>query len=114
MKEILLFILISVVYILSLLAMYHFFNKKNDKSKNKTDQVLTEISGKINIIAMPRNYIINLVQDDKQIDTTQFADLVVNISDYIRTKEEKENPNEPNLKKIFLKDINFAQLKKIN
>jgi len=111
MKVTLFFISISCVYLLSLWRIYAYLKKKYISSINATETVVPEINSKIDIIAMPRNYVINIVQDEKEIDTSQFADMVVNISDYIMHKSESENPKEKVLKKAFLKDINFSHYK---
>lgn len=110
MKEVILTLIVtSCVYGISLYFIFLFSKNKEDRS---TTKVLNEINDlKIDIIAIPKNYIINIVQDEKVVDTAQYADMVLNISDYIRNKSEKDKTTDKAPQKVFLKDVDFTEYK---
>jgi len=116
MKEIIAFICISVIYLISLYFIFKHFEKKKEKKEKENTRVLSEIKEKVDVIAMPKNYIINVVQSDNVIDTTQYADMVVNIDDFLKNQsnKDKDKKDENTVIKIFMKDLNFNIYKTIH
>lgn len=115
MKEIIAFICITFIYLISLYFIFKHFEKKNEKKEKENTRVLSEIRGNIEVIAMPRNYIINVVQSENVIDTTQYADMVVNIDEFVKSQslKDKDNKVENTIIKVFMKDVNFSIYKTI-
>jgi hypothetical protein len=113
MKEIIAFICITFIYLISLYFIFKHFEKKKEKKEKENTRVLSEIRGNIEVIAMPRNYIINVVHSENVIDTTQYADMVVNIDEFVKNQSLKDNKVENAIIKVFMKDVNFSIYKTI-
>ena len=95
-------------------ASYFLFRKKQNKIESiSSNNIEVAKDEKINIIAMPRNYIINVVQSEKEVDTTKYTDIVVNISDLVKKLNEKDSPQEIELVKVFFKDVKMNEFKKL-
>lgn len=106
------FIAICIIY---LGVVYLFlFRKKQIKIEITSSNIIEKPKDeKIDIIAMPRNYIINVVQSEKEVDTTKYTDIVVNISDLVKKLNEKGSPQENELEKVFFKDVKLNEFKKL-
>ena len=93
---------------------YYFIFRKKQKKTESTSSENSDVSGdkKPYVFARPQRYIINVIQDEKNIDEKKYYDIIINMTDLIKQLEQKDIPKEIKLEKVFFKDINFKEYKK--
>lgn len=64
-----------LIYVIALLV----YSRKNNKSEDRSVSSVSTSS----IIATPRNYIINVIENNDKIDIQQYADVSINIKDIL-------------------------------
>jgi hypothetical protein len=95
-SEIIIFLLTTGIYLSAIL--YNF-----RKKKTKPEQIRRESISKPELIAESK-IIINVVDASEEIDIGKYADIVINIDQYINSQEKQEH-----IKRLFIKDINFEK-----
>lgn len=94
------FIILTGLYILAFLISHRWKIKSQDG-----------IVSAGNIIASAQKYTINIIEDDTNIDYSEFADITFNLSDLVRQDMQPIKPTIGELpEKILFKDINFSTL----
>lgn len=92
------YIIITGIYVLSLFII----NRTNRKEKK-------ESGSPAGIIAAPQQYVVNIIENTKDLSQIGFADLTLSLNEIIARKNGNEKP-EPPVQQTDSRDINFEEL----
>lgn len=105
------YFIITTIYLIAVFILLRSYRKKTSQTETVQE----------NIIAVPKSYVINIIENQDGIDYKEYADVSLNISDILKKKTlseqdkpvpPEETPSQEN--KISYNDIDFSQYEPIN